>query len=67
MCKYFDFFVLFATVNLTDLIGGGGRVGERIDFAQAGEEVRGRIQEGHPASPLLVLTEILNLWRVRRK
>lgn len=39
MCKYFVFFVLFATVNLTDLIGGGrGMVGERIDFAQAGEE-----------------------------
>lgn len=34
MCKYFDFFVLFATVNLTDLFLGGIDIWK--NFAQAG-------------------------------
>lgn len=62
MCKYFDFFVCNSKLNRFNWGQGG-----RTDFAQVGEEEGGRRQDRCPTSPHLVLTEILNLWRVRRK
>lgn len=61
MCKYFDFFVLFATVNLTNLFWGGIDIWK--NFAQTGHG--DRIWCRTNPSWFWLIFWICGLWKVR--
>lgn len=61
MCKYFDFFVLFATVDLTNLFWGGIDIWKNFAQAEHGDRRRCRTN----SSWFWLIFWTYGLWRVR--